>query len=252
MSKFGEAVLRRLSRDPQASDYVNDVYERKHQDSAYYADYLLKLFPEIKDLIKGKRVLDIGCAEGREAEALMMLGAGSVEGIDIIIHDPISMPGINLSIMDAARTTFPDESFDAVVTCGSFEHFADPEAVLRESTRVLRHGGHIFLTSGVWCHPYGAHMNFFTNAPWVQFLFSEQTIMNVRKLYRNDGATRFHEVPGGLNKVGVASFYKIADSAGLVRKRTYLRPCMGLNLLTRIPVVREFFSNLIIAVLRKP
>jgi SAM-dependent methyltransferase len=252
MSKFGEAVLRRLSRDPQAGDYVNDVYKRKHYDSAFYADYLLGLFPEIKDIIKGKRVLDIGCAEGREAGALMMLGAESVEGIDIIIRDPISAPGVNLSIMDATKMAYPDESFDAVVTCGSFEHFADPEAVPRESSRVLRHGGHIFITSGVWCHPWGAHMNFFTNVPWVQFLFSEKTIMNVRKLYRNDGASRFHEVEGGLNKIGIASFCKIADSNGLVRERMYLRPCMGMKMLTRIPVVREFFSNLIVAVLRKP
>ncbi len=53
-------------------------------------------------------------------------------------------------------------------------------------------------------------MNFFTKLPWVQFLFSEETIMNVRRLYRHDGAMWYHQVEGGLNEIGDRSFRSIA------------------------------------------
>jgi hypothetical protein len=46
-------------------------------------------------------------------------------------------------------------------------------------------------------------MHSFTKAPSIQFVFSEATIMNVRRLYRSDGTRRFAEVEGGLNQVGV-------------------------------------------------
>jgi ubiquinone/menaquinone biosynthesis C-methylase UbiE len=258
MSKFGETLLGHLSLSPGAPEYLNDTYEDRHADIHVNVSDFRRTFPGIGRLVAGKHVLDIGCSEGIETFALCKLGAASAHGIDIRIPQDRHLRTVEtyrnydarFSVMDAASMSFPDATFDVAVTCGSFEHFNDPFAVLRECRRVVKPGGRILLTSGVWAHPWGAHMNFFTRVPWVQYLFSERTIMAVRKRFRSDGAERFHEVEGGLNKVGIRAFEQMVETLDLQADYLKLQPIKGLTALTRIPYVNELFTNLIIAVLR--
>jgi hypothetical protein len=95
-------------------------------------------------------------------------------------------------------------------------------------------------------------MNFFTKVPWVQFLFAERTVMRVRQAYRSDGAARYEEVVGGLNRVGVRSFLRLTRAAGLTVERLRLEPVRQMKFLTRLPLFDEFFTHYLVAVLRKP
>jgi ubiquinone/menaquinone biosynthesis C-methylase UbiE len=260
MSLLGEQVLRKLSRDPKADDFVNEGYEEKHKNLQPAIDQFTKLFPNFKTDISGNKVLDIGCAEGIETIAIASLGAGEVIGIDIrtdeekfakLASELAPSAKVSIRLNDAEQTSFPDDFFDSVITLGSFEHFNDPKAILKEANRILKPGGKIYATSGVWNHPYGAHMNFFTKVPWVHFIFSEETIMNVRKLYRSDGAKKYHEIDGGLNDIGISKFKRYAEETGFTIEYLRLNPVKGLTFLTRIPHVNEYFSNLIIGILRK-
>ncbi len=258
MSIIGEYVLGRLSRDPGAGDYLNEGFESKRNDPRFCISELQRWFPDITRQIAGRKVLDIGCGEGMEALAHSRMGAALVHGNDIHIDEARNEAvrkqaagEIRFSVMDAMRTSFQDGEFDAAVTYCAFEHFADPFAVLKESARVVAPGGLIFLTSSVWAHPYGSHMQFFTKVPWVQYLFSEKTIMTVRKKYRNDGAMRFEDVPGGLNKVGMSSFLSMGKALDLELPYLKLNAIKQLDFLSRIPYVNELFTNMIIAVMRK-
>lgn len=259
MSKVGEFILQKLSRDAETRDYVNKHYELKHRDVNVYMSTLKATFPNIQAMIANKNVLDIGCSEGMETLALSMMGADEVYGIDIRIDDEknqeIQQQNLNrrmtFSVMDAGNTSFSDNEFDTIVTCGSFEHFDDPYLILKECKRILKDNGLIFLTSGVWAHPWGAHMDFFTKVPWVQFVFSESTIMNVRRAFRNDGATKFNEVEGGLNKVGIRSFNRMVKDLNLKVEYLKLNAVKGLTPLKKVPYINELFTNLIIVVLRK-
>jgi len=143
-------------------------------------------------------------------------------------------------------------TFDHAVSFLSFEHFHDPSKMLAETMRVVKPGGKILITSSVWCHPWGSHVHFFTKVPWVHFIFSEETIMNVRKLYRNDGATKFSEIEGGLNDIGIAKFKIIIKSLGLHTERFFLIPLRKMYILTHVPLLNEFITQRIVAVLRKP
>lgn len=261
MTALGEKVLRWLSRDPSSTDYRVEHYEARHEDLAQSTANLVREFPMLREQIQGGRVLDIGCAEGLEAIALAKLGARGVIGIDIRIDTAEAArlqaqlapeSAIELRYGDAHDMPFEAASFDAVVSLSSFEHFRDPFRVLCEGVRVLKPGGRFYLTSGVWGHPYGAHMQFFTKVPWIQFLFSEETIMNVRRLYRSDGARHFHEVEGGLNKIGVRAFLRYVEDLGLELEYFNLDPVKGLRFLTRMPYANELFTNLISAIVVKP
>ena len=86
-------------------------------------------------------------------------------------------------------------------------------------------------------------MQFFTNVPWVHLLFSEKVIMNVRKLYRSDGAEKFEEVESGLNKMSVAKFERIIKESGMKIVFKNYECIRGLNFLGKIPWVRELFIN---------
>lgn len=260
MSKLGEFVLRQLSRDPKSEDYRVEHYEQKHQNVNVYIKSLEDTFPNFINGISGKSILDIGCSEGLESIALSLMGSRQVVGIDIRIdvdrakemkRNLAPEKDIDFYVMDAHHTSFPDNTFDAVVTLASFEHFLDPYEVVKEARRVVKDGGRIYLTSSVWSNPWGAHMHFFTRVPWVQFLFSEETIMNVRNLYRSDGAKKCSEIEGGLNKVGIREFTQYINKVNMTIEYLFLRPVKGLTVLTKIPMVNEFFTNQITAVMKK-
>jgi len=259
MGKTGETILRKLSRDPGSSDYPNEKWALRQKDVNVFIKDLEATFPGIRSMVEGKKVLDIGCAHGMETLALSMLGAGEVHGIDIIIDAEKNRalqkqyPDCRMafSVMAAEKTLFPDNEFDAVVTCYAFEHFKAPYLVLKEARRILKNNGLIFLTSSVWSSPWGAHMYFFTKVPWVQFLFSEKTIMNVRRDYRNDGAERFSDVKGGLNKVGLRDFHKMVKDLNLKIEYLKLVQEKRLAMLGNISYINEFFTHLFLAVLRK-
>lgn len=125
------------------------------------------------------RFLDLGMWDGMTCAALQAMGKTAV-GVDIRVEglDPRAAgSGAAFAGMDAAHLGFPDGSFDFVFSFNSFEHFPDPEAVLREALRVLRPGGYLYLDFGpVWLSPKGAHQFQTISVPYVECLFTKETL----------------------------------------------------------------------------
>jgi SAM-dependent methyltransferase len=100
------------------------------------------------------------------------------------------------------------ESADVVVSIDAFEHFENPKAVLDEMHRLLKPGGMVAISFGpTWYHPLGGHL--FSVFPWAHLIFSEAALIRWRSDLRNDGATRFCEVEGGLNQMTIRRFEKL-------------------------------------------
>jgi SAM-dependent methyltransferase len=95
--------------------------------------------------VAGKRVLDLGCGEGRFSRLLEAKGAEAV-GIDPIRRlieaaREASAPSERYVLGDGSQLPFPDSSFDLVVAYLCLIDIPDFRAAIRESARVLRPGG---------------------------------------------------------------------------------------------------------------
>ena len=102
----------------------------------------------------GLRLLDVACGPGYVAAAAASRGATAI-GIDfsseMVEEARGRYRGIEFQEGDAEQLSFPDFSFDAVVSNFGMLHLARPEKALAEANRVLRPGGRVAFT--VWDTP---------------------------------------------------------------------------------------------------
>lgn len=136
------------------------------------------------DLVRGEtgplnRFLDLGMWDGMTCHALREMGKTAV-GVDIRVEGldaRAAAGGAAFAGMDAAHLGFAAGSFDFVFSFNSFEHFPDPEIVLREALRVLRPGGYLYLEFGpLWLSPKGAHQFQTISVPYVECLFPKEML----------------------------------------------------------------------------
>jgi SAM-dependent methyltransferase len=259
MRQIGERLLSALSRSPSEPD-VHLTGEKMGIEDAL--DPLCRVVPDFLEWIAGKHVLDFGSGNGLQALAMARNGAERVVGVD---NNPKALQRArqlarNLDLEN--RVTFVAElgsalhqQFDLVISQNSMEHFADPEGVLELMQQAMRPGGKLLITFGPpWYAPYGSHMQFFCRVPWLNLVFSEQTVMSVRSRYRDDGAMRYSEVEAGLNQMTVRRFERILAGSGLHVEQLRYDCVKGIAALNRIPLARELFVNHITCVLthRRP
>lgn len=100
------------------------------------------------ELLKEKRVLEIGCGLGSHAQLLAETGC-QLTAIDLT-HKAIELTRrrleiknliVDLQVMDAEAIEFPDEEFDFVWSWGVIHHSSRPERIVKEVYRVLKPGG---------------------------------------------------------------------------------------------------------------
>jgi hypothetical protein len=108
----------------------------------------------------------------------------------------------------------PRQKADIIFSIDAFEHFDDPEFILREMDSMLAPDGEIWISFGPpWYHPVGGHL--FSVFPWAHLVFSEKALIRWRSDFKHDGATRFSEVAGGLNQITIARFERIVQASPL-------------------------------------
>jgi SAM-dependent methyltransferase len=214
--------------------------------------------------VENRVVLDFGCGAGHEAIAAALHGAAKVYGLEIS-DDFIQAAGREAktagvadkcSFLHGERQAREVESLcgtvDTVFSLDAFEHFGNPDGVLTRISKLLKPGGRLLVNFGPpWNHPYGAHARYMTRIPWVHLIFTESSILRVRALYRNDGATRFEEVRGGLNRMTVGRFRSLIRAHDFEIEVFRLRPVRGAGWLVAHNVLLEYFTSAVVCVLVK-
>ena len=152
-----------------------------------------------------------GCGEGGISIELAQRGAGRVIGVDIretvleTARRKARAAGVERTCEFAMGT---GERADFIVSLDALEHFEDPAAVLRAMDGLLKPDGAVVTSFGpTWYHPLGGHL--FSVFPWAHLLLSEKALIEWRADFRSDGATRFGEVEGGLNRLSIRRFERI-------------------------------------------
>ena len=138
----------------QSSSKTIQTYSKIYKD---YADRNI-LKPEIIILLdkfikrlKGKRVLDVGCAHGRDSIYMSNNGL-DVYGIDLtpefITLAKFSCPSGKFSIMDMRNLRFPEHIFDGIWASASFLHISKKEGLktLKGFKKVLKPGAVLFIS----------------------------------------------------------------------------------------------------------
>jgi SAM-dependent methyltransferase len=227
---------------------INPRGEDRNNGSAYTGrSKLAALFgPGIWDELAGRTVIDFGCGDGVEAVEMAQRGASRVIGLDI------REPALARARERAARAgvaercsfvTGTDERADVVLSMDSFEHFDRPDEVLAEFRRLLRDGGSAIVEFGpTWYHPRGGHL--FSVFPWAHLVFTERALLRWRADFKSDGATRFHEVEGGLNQLTIRRFERLAAAAGFRVDRFEAVPIRRTGMLANA-VTREFLTAIV-------
>lgn len=196
--------------------------------------------------IQDKVVIDFGCGQGFDAIEIAKRGARKVIGIDIqerfLQQGRINAQAAGL----AGRCEFaqsPAEPADLIVALDSFEHFQHPARILKIMSGMLKPDGRVVASFGpTWFHPFGGHL--FSVFPWSHLLFTEQAQIRWRSTFKNDGATHFDEVEGGLNQMTIARFKRLIAESDFEFEEFEAVPIRKLKWLNN-PLTQEFTTAIV-------
>ena len=143
---------------------------------------------DLRPLLKGKTVLDLGCfTGGRSVAWAKRYELSALFGIDIsqdYIEAAIQFKDImgvplegDFRVAKGEVLPFENDKFDAVVSFDVFEHVQDLEQTLTECYRVLKRGGRLFLVFPGFFHPIEHHLSLVTRMPCIHYFFSGNTLI---------------------------------------------------------------------------
>ncbi len=253
--------------------YAKWQYEKGEETIKFYLDSPFVDSP--KHMFSGKSVLDIGCGACGKTMYYGKCGAEKITGMDVVAsyekeaNDLAEELDLSTKFTfvsgDAAKTEFPDNTFDIIIMNDAMEHVADPVAVLKEAYRILKKGGRLYVNFPPYYHPMGAHLTDAIGIPWVQLFFSEKTLITaykdlVSKLPDGESRIKFRisedengkEYFSYINKMTLKRFKRIKANSPF--KVIYYKEVPLRNFLTifaKMPVFKELFVKMAVCIFEK-
>jgi len=125
--------------------YLNRADESKHwEERVSPALQYFESFKALDQNLAGKKLLDVGCAEGIEVGNFKKLGL-KTDGVDIsekfIKEAQRNFPDSNFAVASAENLPYNNESYD-IVFCINTLFYTDIEKSVPELCRILKEGGY--------------------------------------------------------------------------------------------------------------
>jgi 2-polyprenyl-3-methyl-5-hydroxy-6-metoxy-1,4-benzoquinol methylase len=124
--------------------YVNYASDSIERSSCAELNCLEKIYP-----LKGRHVLEIGCATGELLTQAQKRGARTI-GVEISKYAAeISREryALDVRIGTLEAQNFPDKFFDVIIALEVIEHLSSPSNFLYETSRILKRGGMVALST---------------------------------------------------------------------------------------------------------
>jgi SAM-dependent methyltransferase len=208
---------------------------------------------DVFDRLRGKTVVDFGCGYGDQTIELAQQGADRAVGIDIregVLEKARAKAAGQGNVEFLNATCNRERAFaDFVLSIDAFEHFADPGGALLQMHSLLKPGGTLLVSFGPpWRHPFGGHT--FAVFPWSHLLLSEQALCRWYNAVKRAEVSRFEEVSGGLNRMTIVRFERLARSSPFRNVSVRAVPIRKLRLLHN-RLTREFTTAVVRASLER-
>lgn len=216
-------------------------------------------FRNFDTLIKDKSVIDFGCGKGNQSFALANTGANDVLGVEILQDRLDAANEMNEQFPLKDKVSFKQrlekddrDKYDVAISLNSFEHFSDPLDTLEEIFRALKAGGRLLMSFGPpWYSAYGPHQLEFTRVPWPHLLFDESTVMKIRgRIMNQPDKTTYAD--RWLNQMTIEKFEKTISKSSFDPEFIKYTSSKGINIFSKVPIVRELFINSVTCILTKP
>ena len=238
--QLGYHLLRQVAGVPRDNGRcTGSAYEDRSKLEALFG-------PGVWPAIEGRTVIDFGCGSGLEAVEMARRGAKRVIGIDI--RETVLGSARRLATLAGVSDrcvfdTDTDDKADVILSIDGFEHYGDPEGILRRMRRLINPDGHVLIAFGPpWLHPLGGHL--FSVFPWAHLVFTERALIRWRADFKFDGATRFCETEGGLNRMTVRRFLQLVRDSDFALTAFDAVPIRRLARLSS-PLTREFVTSVV-------
>jgi ubiquinone/menaquinone biosynthesis C-methylase UbiE len=175
-----------------------------------YRDFVSRM---VKRKTRGERILDIGTGSGLLAIEIAKTFKPEVHitGIDLsedilkIAQRNVEISGlsrqIEFKVLSAADTSFPDGSFDIVVSNASLHHWFDPQAVFSEIKRITVNGGFCLIRDNLrlspWLNPlinmisFIKGMNEIQHDLWIKAIQASYTIPELNAVLKNSDLKKY-------------------------------------------------------------
>ncbi|MEP6886711.1 MAG: class I SAM-dependent methyltransferase, partial [Nitrospirales bacterium] len=155
--KFGTWLLERCAVPPAQTHTAIGESAGTHVDDT---PRLSSLFGErFSRSVKRSTVLDYGCGYGQTVVSLAKSDVGTAIGLDIresvlqaarrlARQEEVGERCLFINAADTGALASLKERIDVVVSIDGFEHYAEPDAVLRQMRQLLRPGGVAYISFG--------------------------------------------------------------------------------------------------------
>ena len=172
---LGYTALREMARNyPPRPEYGYDSLSLEKRGRTRAAEIL-----RLPGAQNSCSFLELGCWDGMTSSELHKKNKSTtaIDHTDEGFDSRAVEEGVSFFKMDSASLQFQNETFDFIFSYNAFEHFKEPEEVLRESIRVLKKGGSLFLSFGpLYFSAFGAHAYRSIPIPYCTILFPPELI----------------------------------------------------------------------------